>query len=283
MASTQPARSRHATVRRVARDKLIALRKAQGWTQEEAAAETGLDRTSISRFERGEQTPGIKSCRSMASAYGVALDKVLAALDSDGQEPVPTGQAVPESLSLFVALEQAASRMWSWEPVTVHGLLQTPEYAAAVESAAELAEQELNERVRIRMARQGVLTRPPEPLHLSVVLDESVLYRVTGGPQVMRAQLTYLVEAAERPNIDVQILPLDAGIHLAGWGTFTVLAKAGSVPHLLCTSDDTGVSYNESPHAIDTHLRLFERLSASALTSEASADLMRTIVKERYL
>jgi hypothetical protein len=63
--------------------------------------------------------------------------------------------------------------------------------------------------VRVRMRRQQVLTRDPEP-QLSVVLDESALTRRIGDDAVMYGQLRRLAEEAERPNISLQILPLDA-------------------------------------------------------------------------
>lgn len=220
----------------------------------------------------------------MADAYGVSLDRLWAAVDGEQPSSHPDSQDVPEWLTLYAALEQRAARMWGWEPVTVHGLLQTPEYATAVErTAIDSTPESVAERVRVRIMRQGVLTRNPDPLHLSVVLDESVLLRVTGSASVMAAQLNHLASMAQRPNVELRIVPLSEGVHTVGWGTFTVLAKSGSVPPLVCDSDGTGVRYQESPHAVETHLRLFDHLAALALTPEASADLVRTTAKERYL
>lgn len=63
--------------------------------------------------------------------------------------------------------------------------------------------------VRVRMRRQQALTREPA-LQLSVVLDESVLRRRIGADSVMHEQLKRLGYEADRPNVTVQILPLDA-------------------------------------------------------------------------
>jgi hypothetical protein len=62
--------------------------------------------------------------------------------------------------------------------------------------------------VRVRLRRQQVLDR--EGLHLTVVLDESVLKRRIGDDSVMYEQLQHLAREAERPNLTLQILPLDA-------------------------------------------------------------------------
>jgi hypothetical protein len=58
------------------------------------------------------------------------------------------------------------------------------------------------------MRRQQVLDR--EGLQLLVVLDESVLKRRIGDDSVMYEQLQRLVQEADRPNLTLQILPLDA-------------------------------------------------------------------------
>ena len=79
----------------------------------------------------------------------------------------------------------------------VPGLLQTPEYARAVTRAAVGAacEEQLDALVEVRIARQDVLRAEP-PLELSAVLDEAVLRREVGGPEVMARQLRRLAEAA---------------------------------------------------------------------------------------
>lgn len=133
------------------------------------------------------------------------------------------------------------------------------------------------------MARQAVLTRQPDPLRLSVVMDESTLYRVAGDQGVMADQLDHLAEMAELPNIDLRMLPLSAGVFSAAFGAFTIITAAGSAdPYMVCVGDRTGFRYMESRGAVDTHLDLFDHLSAVALRSAASVDLIRTTAKETY-
>ena len=59
-----------------------------------------------------------------------------------------------------------------------------------------------------RFRRLQLLSR--DGLQLSVVLDESVLKRRIGGDAVMYDQLQRLVQEADRPNLTLQVLPLDA-------------------------------------------------------------------------
>ena len=72
------------------------------------------------------------------------------------------------------------------------------------------------------MTRQRVLRSEP-PLRLSVVLDEGVLLRQVGGPQVMREQLEHLADAATWPNVELRVLRKKTGAHPAITGEFTIL------------------------------------------------------------
>ena len=83
-------------------------------------------------------------------------------------------------------------------------------------AAGSPTEEEVERWVRVRLARQAVLDREPDPLRLSVVLDEAVLRRVAGDREVMAEQIDHLVMMAERPNVDIRVLPLDPGTHARG-------------------------------------------------------------------
>jgi hypothetical protein len=55
------------------------------------------------------------------------------------------------------------------------------------------------------------------------VLNEAVLCRVVGGPDVMRNQIRHMIEMAQLPNVTVQVLPFSVGFHSAMTGSFTAL------------------------------------------------------------
>lgn len=221
--------------------------------------------------------------RPLAERLSVSLVELESLLDIDGQVS-PNGHAVPAWLTLYASLEQGASHVWTWQPLTVHALLQTREYATAVESVGPepVSADAVAEKVDLRLSRQGVLNREPEPLDLAVVLDESVLYRVTGGPVTMAAQLDHLADLAQRPNITVQVLPLDAGVHAAAFGACTVVASNGAAaPQMVMVEDRTGHRYLESGHAVAAHMELLDHLREHALDPHASLDLINA-ARERY-
>jgi hypothetical protein len=169
--------------------------------------------------------------------------------------------------------------------VVVPGLLQTAGYATEVERLVpgEISEAEVARYVDMRLARQEVLDREPEPLRLSVVLDESVLYRVAGDGDVMAEQLDHLAELAERPSIDVRVLTLDRNVFVAAFGSFTVLtAQDSAAPYMAYVKDRVGPHYLDRQHEVDSHIELFSYLADVALSPSKSLDLIRTVCKERY-
>jgi hypothetical protein len=99
-----------------------------------------------------------------------------------------------------------------WHVDVVAGLLQTEGYARHIISSygrvEPVAPRMISRLVNVRMRRQQVLDR--EELQLSVVLDEAVLRRRVGDDSVMHEQLQHLVRQADRPNLTLRVLPLDA-------------------------------------------------------------------------
>lgn len=265
----------------MARERLAERRRELGLSQEDIAQDLGVDAGTYSRYERGLMTPRPALHRRLAEILQWEPAQLALALN-DGQSP-PNGQVVPEWLTLYASLEQGAARVSTWAPHTVHALLQTPGYAAAVESVGPVttSAEAIARRVELRMSRQAVLWRQPDPLRLHVVLDESVLRRAAGGPEVMADQLQHLAEIG--PSVDLRVLPLDAGVHAAAFGTFTLLSANGADdPFMAVAEDRTGHRYHEAPHAVDAHRLLFDHLLEHALPPDSSAKLIRFIANKEY-
>ena len=127
-------------------------------------------------------------------------------------------------------LESAAAVIRTYEGQLVPGLLQIEEYTRAVIHGAQLDEsaEEVERRVALRMARQGLLERAHAP-RLWAVVDEAALRRPVGGPKVMHAQIEWLIEASRLPRVTVQILPFNAGAHPAMVGGFSILSSSPAV------------------------------------------------------
>lgn len=69
--------------------RLVDRRKAAGLSQEALAAQLGVSRQAISKWERSESSPDTDNLIALAALYGVSLDELLygeAASDADGSE-----------------------------------------------------------------------------------------------------------------------------------------------------------------------------------------------------
>ena len=164
-------------------------------------------------------------------AYGITdvreVDAFLA-LARDASKPGwwhSYDDVLPSWFRTLIGLEEAASLIRGFDPHSVPGLLQTRGYARPTSRPASRTRprKRSTRRVDLRLARQHILTRP-DPPRLWLVIDETVLTRpaATTGPEVMREQVDKLIEAAARPNVTLQVLPLAAGLHPAVYGPFRI-------------------------------------------------------------
>ncbi len=117
----------------------------------------------------------------------------------------------------------------------------------------------------MRLKRQELLTAAKAPRVWSV-MDEAALRRPVGGVTVMRAQLRWLAEVAQLPNVTLQVVPFEAGGHDAAGGSFTILRfSEHDVPDVVYIEQLTGAIYLEKPAATDHYLDIMNRLSATSL------------------
>jgi hypothetical protein len=193
--------------------------------------------------------------------------------------------AVPKWFDLFLGLESAASELATYETILVPGLLQTEDYARAVlRGNPDLTDEEIEELVQVRMGRQEILTREIDPVRLWVVLDESVLHRPYGGADVLHAQLKHLLQMSQRPGIDIQVLPYDAGPTTSQeGGSFMAMKFPASMegdPGLVYLDLLTGGQYVEKAEEVAEYERAMTRLQALAANQPASRGIMRRVMKE---
>ena len=265
------------------RHQFIARRKALGFTQETLAYALESGVTSIRRWEQGAGTPKPKFRRRLADVLEVSLDHLEQMLDLNSPAALH-GHAVPAWLDHYASLEQGTAKLHIFEPLAIPGLLQARKYAVALTRTDFLpvSDDSVRERVNARMARQAVLDREPDPLKLDCVIYEPILYEVTGGPDVMAAQLQHLDEMAVKPNIELRIIPVGkGGLHPASFGAFYLFASAGATrPFIVCTEDLGGFNYLDRPQPIAAYSHLFEHLVNSALSATESAELIRSTAED---
>lgn len=174
---------------------------------------------------------------------------------------------VAGSLIDRIWLESRATEICYFQPVAVPGLLQTRDYAEAIIRTANgaVAEEQVERWIELRMARQQLLDRD-EPLRLAAVIDESAVRRLVGGPRVMSAQLMHLVALADRPGVEIQVLPFEAGAHASPDGQFDLFRMAEPYPDAACMQTPSGAVYVEANKAVPL-VAAYDRLCDAALST----------------
>jgi transcriptional regulator with XRE-family HTH domain len=252
-------------------------REAAGMTQEELGAQAFCSAGYISQFEQGIRKPQLD--------HSQRFDQILQT-DSffEGMWKGLINQSPYSHYFTDAAyLEPLAESICDFAPVLVPGLLQTEGYARAVFHAAQplRTEEENHELVANRLARARIL-KPGDgntPPVYWAILDESVIRRPVGGPEVMATQLTHIAQVARDRRALVQVLPFAAAAHALMEGFVTVMTFPDAPP----------VAYLESPHmgqllddpAIIARVQMsYDLVRASALSPAASLSLIESVAED---
>ncbi|MEV4846637.1 helix-turn-helix transcriptional regulator [Micromonospora matsumotoense] len=266
------------------------LREASGVTREGAGWEIRSSESKISRMELGRVGFKERDVADLLTLYGVtaAADRdALLKLARDANSPGwwhRYGDVLPGWFQSYLGLEAAAALIRSYEVQFVPGLLQTPEYARAVVLLGHrgAAVEEVDRRVELRVQRQQVLHRA-DPPQLWAVIDEAVLRRPIGGPQVMRGQLTALIEATRSPHVRLQVIPFDAGGHAAAGGAFTILRFGDDdLPDIVYIEQLTSALYLDKREDLDYYAAAMERLCVEATPPERTPEVLTRLRDELY-
>jgi hypothetical protein len=264
------------------------FREAAGITPDAAGWHIRSSRSKISRMENGRVGFKDRDVRDLLMLYGVTDSQVTSAmLALAGQAQTQEwwaqfGDILPSWFEPYLGLEASASRIRSFDLQFVHGLFQTGAYARAVTTIGRrgVSPDELDRRVAVRMKRQELLTAAKPPRVWSVV-DEAALRRPVGGVTVMRAQLRWLAEVAQLPNVTLQVVPFAAGGHDAAGGSFTILRfTEPAVPDVVYIEQLTGAIYLEKPAATDHYLDIMNRLSATSLSPAQTIPFLENLSRE---
>lgn len=265
------------------------LREAQSIKLEEVAERLGLAPSTLSRIETGKAPTRSAYLNSMLDLYGVddpGQKQMLVEMAREGhrkgwwqvwEDVLPTG------FGIYVGLEAEAASLRVYEAQVVHGLLQTEEYARAVMTTVRRrhSPEEIERLVKLRMQRQEALVKA-EPLELWIILDEAVIRRSMGPPELMRRQLDHMCEIGLMPNVTLQILEFSSGLHPALNGPFVIIEFPERFdPDVVYSEGVAGQSYiEERDREVRARVEAFDLLRATALPPSDSAELIREASKQ---
>ena len=258
------------------------LRQASKLTIEQVAESLEWSPGKVSKIENARVSVLPRDARKLLDTYGITEGQereLLLTLARESRERgwwQQYGEAIPEWFATYVGLEAEAAVISVYQAEIVPGLLQTQRYAAALHRAELMnaTEEEIVRHVAVRMERQARLKQPDAP-PLWVVLNEAALRRIVGERAIMHEQLLKLTEAANAPNITLQVLPFSAGAHASMDSAFSIvsfdLPTDGDIVYF---EHPTCSLYLEKPDEVARYRLVYEHLRAASLSFDESRRLL---------
>ncbi|WP_078999720.1 DUF5753 domain-containing protein [Streptomyces sp. WM4235] len=251
-------------------------RERRGYTLAAAARAIRGSTSKMSRLERGESPAKPRDVYDLAAFYDLPrkdlafLDQLLAqAANAEWYERF--ADVTPVFLKRLIRMEGRAEEITIFENQVVPGLLQTERYAEALIKMMEanpLPAAEIARVVALRMGRQLILDQ--ELPRITVVLDETVLQRRRGCADVMREQMEHLLDAAERPKVNVRVISKDA---VSPPMAITYLQFPDHVPGDLAYLENIeGATYATRQRSLDNYRKVLTDARNNAMSLEDSIE-----------
>jgi transcriptional regulator with XRE-family HTH domain len=276
-------------LRMVLGKRLQDLRERAGLSYEQAGRALDVTHATIRRMERAEVGLKLPYVEKLLITYGITAPEEIGGFLALAREANRPGwwhsfrDVLPDWFSAFVSLEGEAAIIRAYEPHYVPGLLQTPAYAHAVLRAGlpSAPEPEIERLVDLRIERQALLDRAESPPLLWVVMDETVLRRPIGGREVMHEQIGALMDATERPNVRLQVMPFAAGPHPAMYGPFHIFRfQLQELPDIAYTESLVGGVYFDERDDASAFLEALDRMCAQAAPAQSTKAILDGLRKE---
>ena len=259
------------------------LREEANFSQQDVAEAIGITRGNVSHLEKMRHLPKQPELMAMLNLYGKSdLIETFVKLTKAARRPTARIVSNIKDFELVIGYEQGSTAIEWFEALSVPGLLQTRDYARAVlqASAEQLTNKQVHEFVEQRVQRQAVLDKD-DPPSLWVVLTEGVLRCNVGGRDVMRAQLARLIEDANRPGVQLQVLPAAVGAHAAMQSPFTIFEfPTPASPRVAYTETSVMGHCYEEPEQVATFTAVFNRLRVACLDPAHSLAFLDKLRKD---
>lgn len=248
------------------------LRADLGWNATQVHKAADVPQSTLSRIETAVGEVHVNTVKALLEAYGVTGERreQLLTLAREANKAGwwhPYRDAIPDWFRIYTDAESEASNLAIYDSMYVNGLAQTEDYARAMYLAAwpETDPDVIERRVEVRMERQKRLAEGKVKFQL--VLEEWVLQRPYGGPEVLQHQIEHLIKLAKLRSVSLQLMPVTAQI--GAIGPFTVMDfPEPTDPSLVYIESDTGSCYLEEPHQVQYYSRLYGRLRSAALSQK---------------
>jgi hypothetical protein len=251
---------------------------------DEARQMIGVSRSTLGRMERAETTIMPAVVEKMLRLYGVEEEDIEPLVELAKQARKRGwwqryNDVLPDWFEVYVGLEAEASLISEYDPALIPGILQTEDYARTVIKAEHPNEtsKEIERRAELRMQRQQREQMPK----LWMIVDEAVLRRTVGSRDIMRQQLQHVLQVAEQPGNDIQVLPFDAGEHGSMGVAFSILSfpDPRDAP-MVYLENQVSSLYLEEDHEVQRYREVFEHLKATATSIRKSDEMIFRVMND---
>jgi len=249
-------------------------RTKQGWTQVELAEKLGYSNALVSQVEQQQKAP--------SADFAIKCDAVFGTPETFGDlQELVAREAWPSYFAPVIDAETRATQIHEWDQRVIPGLLQTEDYARSVIKAGQprILPDDLERKVSSRLERQAIFARESGRPMYWVVMHEGVLRHTVGSPEIMRAQLGRLLEAADSPDIIIQVLPYAASDHPGTDGPILVFDFPGA-PSSGYTECNGGGMIVEQPEQVAGLVTSMSLIRAAALSPRESRSYVAKIRDE---
>jgi len=262
------------------------LREAKRIPLEEAAQTIRASHSKISRLESGRIAIKERDALELFTLYGVTEDAQLEQLRELVQRSnAPSwwqryNDVLPSWFEEYMALESAAAEIRMYEAQYVPDMFQTEDYARfSTLQEDEDGSRRATERImQLRTARKMMFIEEASPRKLQIVLDEAVLRRQVGGPEVMRDQLRLMLELAQRPNITIQVVPLKNNNHPALTSFRILNFSETDLREIVYIEQLTSAQYLEGTQQVEAYKRVMNQLTRQALMPSETSSFLRQLL-----
>lgn len=246
------------------------VRLQRGLTQDQLAERLSVSASLIAKFETNRLTPKPDTARHLDAVLGT--DDLFQGLADEARSWV----GEPAWMRPWLELERQAAMIRCFELVAVPGLLQTEDYARAILSDAGTRVTDVEEAVNVRMGRSAVLEGKP-PCRLVAIVDEMVLRRPVGSPKVMADQCHAIVQACQRRNVDVAVVPATVGAYPGLNGPLAVASVNGRAIGFV--DEVLGGRVVDDPEMVLALEEVWEGIRGYALPGRPSLELIMEVAE----
>jgi hypothetical protein len=233
----------------------------------------GRDPSVVCRWETGDRLPQpteVARILGRLEVTGRKYDEIME-LAYGADAPRWFATTVPEQraqLATLLDFEQTATVISDVAPLLIPGLLQTSNYTRAVMTEGGLSPEEITTRTAIRAGRREALSRK-NPVTLNAYIDEAVLNRRIGTPEIMAEQLGLLHDMAGWSTVDIRVMPLDSGWHPGLEGSFILIDSKTELPVVYREVYGSGLFLHDDAE-IDSYRAALARVAGKAMSAEDS-------------